>query len=339
LYAQYPDADITEVEDYVTQVPDKYPNDEYDVWIGDFSLMEHDAFPIRSYREFEHNISKDTVLKDPMGTFLESFSRIGHGEQMWFQIMVQPTDNSWKERSIEKIKEMIGEKKASGKSMFGFLTDNFITKEVGKSFEELNAQMTGGIRAEGTEFAKSDDGGDPNQLRFLTPGQSKLVEKMEEKIAKIGFKTKMRGVYVARKEVFNTTRGVNALVGAINQFNIPSANSIVPQSTTNIRNKKKQGQKKTDLFKAYRKRKINTGANPFVLNIEELATVWHFPMSHVATPQVQKAAGKAAEPPVGLPTELIGGLPVAEPTLEESADEKRGAVTDTGEEITFDDFG
>src|SRR3989339_775414 len=338
VYAQYPDAEITEVEDYVTQVPDKYPNDTHDIWIGDFSLAEHDAFPIRSYREFEHSISKDTVLKDPMGTFLESFTRIGYGEQMWFQILVQPTDNHWKEKSIEKIKELIGEKKESHKSKLNFLTENFITKEVGRSLEELNAQLTGGIRSEGGESSSSDHE-EKNQLKYLTPGQSKLIEAMEEKIAKIGFKVKMRGVYVARKEVFNTARGVNALVGAINQFNIPTANSIVPKSTTNIRNKNKKIHKQNHFFKAYKKRKIKAGANPCVLNIEELATLWHFPMSHVKTPQVQKASSKVAEPPIGLPVEGIGGLPTVESTLveEKHAEEKRRIVTDTGEEIKFDD--
>jgi len=62
-------------------------------------------------------------------------------------------------------------------------------------------------------------------------------------------------------------------------------------------------------------------------------------MSHVATPRVQKAATKSAEPPIGLPIEDIGGLPVAEPSVEEGEEEKKGHVTDTGEEITFNDFG
>ena len=101
---------------------------------------------------------------------------------------------------------------------------------------------------------------------------------------------------------------------------------------------KKQSQKKTELFKAYRKRKINTGANSFILNIEELATVWHFPMSHVATPQVQKAPSKSAEPPIGLPLEGIGGLPIAKKVSEEATDDKRSFMTDTGEDIVFDDF-
>jgi len=42
-----------------------------------------------------------------------------------------------------------------------------------------------------------------------------------------------------------------------------------------------------------------------VLNTEELATIWHFPMSHVKTPQVQKTISKRSEPPVGLPIESI----------------------------------
>jgi len=334
VYAQYPDAEITEVEDYVDSVPQTYPNKEYEVWVGDFSLAEDSAFPLRSYREFEHNISKDTVLKDPMGTFLESFSRIGSGEQMWFQILVEPIDNSWKEKTISKIKELIGEKKPASKSPLSFLTDNFLTKEVFKSFEELSAQIAGTGRSEGGETSSSDSG-DKNELRYLTPGQIKLVEDMEKKIAKIGFKSKMRGVYIARKEVFKPERGVNALLGAINQFNIPTANSIVQKSSTSDRNPRKKAQKQTDFIKAYRKRKIGFASQWFILNIEELATLWHFPMSHVKTPLVQKAETKAAEPPVGLPLEEIS-LPL-EPVVKEGS-LKAKIKTDTGEEIYFDDF-
>lgn len=337
VYAQYPDAEITEVEDYVNSVPQQFPNKEYDVWVGDFSLAEDFAFPLRSYREFEHNISKDTVLKDPMGTFLESFTRIGPGEQMWFQIMVEPIDNSWKEKTISKIKEMIGESSGGKKGgPFSFITDNALTKEVWKSFEEINAQVVGTERSSGGD---ADSGsGEKNQLKYLTPGQMKLVEDMEKKISKIGFKTKMRGVYVARKEVFKTERGVNALKGAINQFNSPTSNSIVEKSSTGgIRNPKKKGQKQTEFMKAYRKRKIGYASKWFVLNIEELATLWHFPMSHVKTPLVQKAATKAAEPPSDLPLEVFASLPV-ENMENNGSSGSRKIMTDSGDEVYTKDF-
>ena len=307
IYAQYPEAEIIEVEDYTQEAPDRFPDDEYDMWSADFGLAENFAFPIRTYIEFEHNISKDEILKDPMGTFLESFSRIGAGEQVWFQILLEPTGNSWKEKVIKKIKDMVGDmvsltgsNKKAGGGMAGIITD-----EPKKAFAELGKQLFGGGTAEG-ETAKTAK--DTVKTTKLTPGQSKILEAMEKKITKIGFKTKMRAVYLARKEVFKPARSVNDLIGAIGQYNIPSANSIVPTSSVSTNYFMKESRnhsKKTKAMSAYKKRKMNVGGNSFVFNIEELATVWHFPMSYVKTPLVQKTQGKRAEPPSGLPVEII----------------------------------
>ncbi len=332
IYAQYPDADVVEVEDYIGSLPDKFPNPTHDVWVSDFGLAENNGYPIRSYREFEHAISKDTVLKDPMGTFLESFSRLGSGEQMWFQILVEPINNDWKEGVIKKIKEIIGEKDQShGHNTFA---DHLSSVPV-KFLEAVGDQVFN--REVGEAGGHEERSGPPNQLQYLTPGMSKLVEAMEMKISKLGFKTKMRGIYAARKEVFNPRRGVNALVGAINQYNIPSANSIVP--TFGGTNNTKRGNKKKNLLvKAYKKRKINAGGPSCVLNIEELATVWHFPMSHVKTPQLQKAANKQAEPPVGLPVErLVPNLPIVDgdtPVIM-PRNQSKEFKTDRGDTVTY----
>lgn len=313
IYAQYPDVEITEVEDYVSSVPDRYPNDEYEMWASDFTLSEMDAFPIRTYREFEHSISKDTVLKDPMGAFLESFTRIGPGEQVWFQILIEPTGNQWKEHAIERIKEMIGEE--GGHHGVGNKFLDALGSAPLKLLEIINTEVFGAVPEEGGH----DEGhkeGPKNQIQYLTPGQKKLVEDMETKISHVGFKTKIRAVYVARKEVFNKRRVVHALVGAINQYNVPSSNSIVSSygvSASYFFKKRRIAKRKNLLMKAYKKRKMRAGANPFILNVEELATIWHFPMSHVKTPLVQKAMGKKSEPPAGLPVEtIVPNLPVVE---------------------------
>ncbi|KKW41685.1 MAG: hypothetical protein UY92_C0014G0010 [Candidatus Magasanikbacteria bacterium GW2011_GWA2_56_11] len=334
VYAQYPDAEITEVEDYTGGIPDSYPSATHDIWISDFGLAENSAYPIRSYREFEHAISKDTVLKDPMGTFLESFTRIGPGEQMWFQILLEPISNDWKEDAIKKIKEVIGEKSHPHLN----LIDHTVSG-LQKMLEGIGDQVFGRESVSGHD----EDHSPPNQLQYLTPGMSKLVEAMEAKIGKLGFKTKIRGLYGARKEVFNPLRGVNALVGALTQYNIPSANSIVP-TFAGKGSSKKSSRKKSLLMKAYKKRKIGAGGKPFVLNIEELATIWHFPMSHVKTPLVQKAASKQAEPPVGLPVErLLPALSAEEADAAaaaatvEAGKHKRFS-TDSGEVIEYDDL-
>ncbi len=325
IYAQYPEAEVIEVEDYVSVAPDKFPDDSYDIWASDFGLAENDAFPIRFYSEFEHSISKDTVLKDPMGTFLESFSRIGPGEQMWFQIIIEPTSNSWKEKAIQKIREMMGDDSGSK----GFFP-SFKFEEFSKSWDEASAQLLGSPRVEGEDSATESK---KKNMLDITPGQSKLIAGMEEKISKIGFKTKMRGVYLARKEVFRPERGVHAMIGAINQFNVPSSNSIVPNfgiSASYFLKDRRIIYRKNLLMRAYKKRKIKIGSNPFILNTEELATVWHFPMSHVKTPLLQKSQAKSSEPPSGLPVEFIADLFEPEiPTLKEKKSVS-GYTTDAG---------
>ncbi len=330
IYAQYPDAEITEVEDYTTAAPTRFPNAEYDVWAADFALAENAAFPIRSYEEFEHSISKDTVLKDPMGTMLESFSRIGHGEQMWFQILVRPIDNSWKESVIAKIKEFIGEEDSHGHghgSPLSFITDNFLITEGKGLLQEAGRQIAG---MGGAHHEEHEESKDKNQLKYMTPGQVKLVESMEKKIQKIGFETNIRAVYLARKEVFNPSRGVTALIGSVSQFNIPTANSIVVGAQAS------SDKKKAKYIEAYRSRSMDLEVHAYVLNIEELATIWHFPMSHVKVPLLQKAANKAAEPPSGLPVEFIPAPASEAPTTHANGQKKR-VVTDSGEEIVTDE--
>ena len=203
---------------------------------------------------------------------------------------------------------------------------------------ELSAQLFGS----GTSDADGKVVKDTNKTPKLTPGQSKILEAMEKKITKIGFKTKMRLVYVARKEVFKPERAVNAIIGAIGLYNVPSSNSIVATSSisTNYFLKESRNQtKKIKAMSAYKKRKMKVGGNSFVFNIEELATIWHFPLSYVKTPNVQKTQGKRAEPPSGLPVEnipIVAKIPVDE---SDNKTVKKGQnktiITDAGDVAYF----
>jgi hypothetical protein len=323
LYAQYPGAAITEIEDYTTMVPTAYPNDTHDLWGAEFTLTEDSAYPIRTYREFEHMISKDELLKDPMGAFLESFSRIAIGEQMWFQIVVEPIPNKWKEDAIRKIKEVIGEK-VKKKVSATQQTAEYAKAATKTTLKGFGDQIFGlGDGSSGGGDSKSSDKEPKNNLQYMTPGQTRLVDAMEDKISKLGYKTKMRGLYLARKEVFRPERGVHAMIGALNQFNVPTANSIAPSFNTAASDKRKQM-----ILNDYIARTTGGAQKPFIMNIEELATVWHFPMSHVQTPQLKKKTVKSAEPPAELPIEeAFGQLPgvSAEPL----------AGNDDAEEIMF----
>lgn len=85
------------------------------------------------------------------------------------------------------------------------------------------------------------------------------------------------------------------------------------------------------------------GASPFVLNLEELATLWHFPLADVRTPLLQKTQIKQTEPPAGLPVEFIGAgaqlpgfddmlvLENTEPREPEKNSMQQGYQTDAGD--------
>ena len=59
LYAQYPEAHILEVEDYIGLVPDEYPHDDYSLFGSEMSMSENEVFPIKTYEVFEHQGEKD----------------------------------------------------------------------------------------------------------------------------------------------------------------------------------------------------------------------------------------------------------------------------------------
>jgi len=62
-----------------------------------------------------------------------------------------------------------------------------------------------------------------------------------------------------------------------------------------------------EMYNAYRLRSFffppyqNYRQNPFILNTEELATIFHFPGNVSATPTLAKIASKKSEPPPNLP--------------------------------------
>ena len=59
------------------------------------------------------------------------------------------------------------------------------------------------------------------------------------------------------------------------------------------------------------------------MNVEELASLWHFPIESVTkAPLLQKASGRKAEPPASLPLEEVA--PMKEPPLDPLFQEAMG---------------
>ncbi|MFA6486183.1 MAG: hypothetical protein WCT40_02350 [Candidatus Magasanikbacteria bacterium] len=303
IYAQYPEAEITEVEDYVKEYPSRFPDAKYDIFGIEFGLANKDAFPIRTYPEFEYTVSKDVSITDPVGGLLENFTRIGAGENLWLQIIIEPTSSKWKKKGIEVVKKLITNAYSDekhGDPWYSALGG--IPKYIGQ--EILNIWHWEFLPAEPTDH-KADV---PGTVQNLPPGLKSTVEAVEQKISKIGYKSKIRVLYMARHDIYNPDRCMDGIVGAFSQFSSQSRNGIVPYRATKAFytfKKYRLDWKKTIFASAFKKRKLKSGGSPFILNIEELATIWHFPLPSVKTPLLQKTSVKKAEPPMNLPVEML----------------------------------
>lgn len=305
IYAQYPNAEITEVEDYADKVPQKYPDEEWDLFGTELILVKPDCYPIRTYSEFEHAVSED-IFKDPMSAILEMMSTLQKGEQAWIQIIIKPIGQEWAKRCDNAVKVLIKEEVAPAKkgpvdSLFG----GFLSILHGLA-DTLGSAIFG---IAGIEAAEKKEKDQLNIVQNLTEGDKEIISGIQRKGAKIGYETKIRQVYVGKKAVFHKGRGFNGIFGAIKQFNTNDKNSIKPELKrviTRVNYFFKNwipDVRKTKLVNAYRKRSMSDGtAKISVFNIEELATLWHFPMSQVKAPLIKKAEVKKVEPPFNLPT-------------------------------------
>jgi hypothetical protein len=142
----------------------------------------------------------------------------------------------------------------------------------------------------------------------LTPQQKKKIEAIHAKSAKLGFQSKMRVVYIAKKDVLNKGKVVSGFTGYIKQFATMDLNNIKPDMGTTgtktayfAKDSRLIG-KKNRLMSNYIGRSSWSGRLPGLYNIEELATLWHFPMeANVKAPLIQKAPGRKSDAPASLP--------------------------------------
>jgi len=93
------------------------------------------------------------------------------------------------------------------------------------------------------------------------------------------------------------------VVGFFKQFNTLDMNGFAINSASVtaaglVLKKTRTFMKKRGMYSKYVHR---VASNHFVLNVEELATIFHFPSSATFSPLLPKIEAKRGEPPAGLP--------------------------------------
>ena len=111
---------------------------------------------------------------------------------------------------------------------------------------------------------------------------------MNKKATKLGYQVKIRLAYLGEDE--NTAKlQIQALTGTFKQFNSTNLNGFKSSNSSLDKDKIRDFQSRIFFDDGY------------ILNIQELASIWHLPHTNVETPNIVWASSKTAEPPSKLP--------------------------------------
>ncbi|MBI4091470.1 DUF87 domain-containing protein, partial [candidate division WWE3 bacterium] len=270
IYAQYPHSTINLAEDYAVEVE---PSRQVAL-MTEVLLSKDYIFPIKTFKDFE---------VDPLSAITSALSEVNGSEQIWLQILVRPIPDVWQKDGYEYVKQ-VREGTASARKP--------LTKAI---LDEMGELFFNVIKRIGTPQYM-----DPAltvrpllpQPPRLSAGQELEIKAIENKLTKMGFETLIRVVSVCDTREAAEIR-LRSLIASLRQFSTANLNSFV--STNDY----KEG---AESLEAYSKR-IFQSNNSYVLNTEELASIFHLPTSTVETPAIAWSHAKRGEPPLNLPTE------------------------------------
>jgi hypothetical protein len=294
IYSQYPEVEISEVEDYTTTVPKNAPNAEWDLWGVDFKLAKDDAYPIRTYKYFQEDVTKGMI--DPLAEIADVIAALPPGQQIWIQFVVTPVRDSDWAAAVQKLVNKLAKREKPVAAPFPLNVLQEIVEILKLSFQYIWNPV------ELPEEKKEPE----RPIRFhLTPGEEEAMKAVEASLTKKGYRTKFRFIYVGRRDGFDRgfLAGVN---GAIQQFNDMTLNSFTHDNETKtfanyifIEPRLYFAQRK--IFTRYLDRDFD--GPTFILNSEELATVFHMPDMSVMSPSIARVEAKKGGAPMNLPVE------------------------------------
>ena len=261
LYAQYPELQITQVPDYTAQAR----LEGLHVATVKIQLTKDYVYPIKTYASLEI---------DPLAGMMAVMDTMKGSDQVWLQIVTRPVGDEWQNRGVSFVNAIRSGKNPDAKKPHAAL---HAARFGVKVFRELLSPGSG--------FEETKPGEAPK----LSAPQEAALKGVESKITKLGFELLFRLVVIGSNEVAvrSTIQGVLA---ALKQYN-----------TTNL-NGFKTGDIKIDNYPSWQQyinREFEEKGS--ILNIEELASLYHFPSATVESSAISWAGSKKADAPANVP--------------------------------------
>jgi hypothetical protein len=286
MYAQYPEIELVEVEDYASKF--HYDTKKQNCFCTDWRYEpRNDAYPIRTYVEFELDKDPDEEFKvDPLAQVLERMSTLKPSEQMWIQIV------------ITMCKDVRHKKKGAW-----WETESRYVGLLKEEVESLRKETVGDLDDPEQAWRKS--------ARVQMYRYTELIKAIDRNMGKLPFNVGMRGVYIADHKDFGASgytgiRWIWRVLGNpqyMNQLRPRRWHNPFDYPWQDFRNIRKNLQSRR-FFDVYRRR--GHFYAPWILphnmmSTEVIATLWHPIGATAAAPGLERIPAKKAEPPGNLP--------------------------------------
>lgn len=256
IQAQFPDANIEEVEDYNIFHPQGFVSGAV------LKFKREPYFPLKTYQEIE---------ADPLNAITQPLSQIPSEDGAVIQFIIRSAPASW---------HNWGRKIAS-------------TMRQGKSLSDAKKEVHGGVMnfLLGILHHATKKSDQQEKLYQLSPLEEEMIKRLETKSSKAGVEANVRILASSRTQA--TARAyVETLAGAFAQYNIyeygNSFNTVFPKQEKLVED---------FIFRRY------NAKHKTILNTEELASLYHFPLPQTETTNIKWLTAKRSPAPLTVPKE------------------------------------
>ncbi|OGL79772.1 hypothetical protein A3J43_03485 [Candidatus Uhrbacteria bacterium RIFCSPHIGHO2_12_FULL_54_23] len=281
IHAQYPDAAVEEVEDYNIFSPHGALAAAYVRQTREY------IFPIKTYRK---------VDGDPFVAILNSLSKLSPEDGAAIQMIIRSSHKRWHRWGAKVAREM-----QQGKRLHEALKRGgkwywlrSLTGAAGGGIKDVMGAAYSGKTVTERERENKRMGYDDKQPYRLSPMEEEIVKGIEEKSSKAGVDTNVR-VVVCAQEAERAGMLLDNITNAFGQYNV--------YEYGNGFHARRMGGKGA-VIRDFIYRNFNEHYK-FVLNTEELASIYHFPLPKTETPNILWLTSRRAAPPSNMPEEGI----------------------------------
>lgn len=218
-------------------------------------------FPIRTYRRLD---------SDPLNALTNVLSKVQPEEGAAIQILIRPRPKGWQNRGREIARRM-QEGKKLGAAIGGGAGNgpNILTASLRSSQSDMLQQRG---------------------VPYITPMDQELIKSLEDKSGRPGFDVNIR-IVTASPLARNAQVHMENIVSAFSQFTAPESGNQFRRA--GIRT---GGPLIRDfIFRHFSER------DKLLLNSEEVNSLYHFPLSQTAAPNIRWLSAKKAPAPVNAP--------------------------------------